>query len=387
MKIIFWVFLFLIVYCYLGYPLLIALVSKLFSRPVRKGDFVPMVSVVISAYNEEDVIARKIDNLLSLDYPPQKMEILVGSDGSTDRTNEIIQNYKDTRVCLLAHGQRRGKMLTVNELVARSRGEIILFNDARQVLEKDALKELVRNFADPRVGCASGELIFSHEQGGGTAKGVNAYWEYEKFIRGCESRIHSMLGATGAIYAIRKELFTPGPADVVLDDMFTPLKIIQKGHRAVFDGTAHAHDQAACSAREEHRRKARTLYGNYQIFFLFPGLFNPLRSPVAIQLFSHKLLRVIVPFLMILLIPINFFVLDEGRAYPVFFSAQLCFYAAAVAGALSRDQKCGIFTAIAKICYCPYVFCLLNFSALTGFYRFINAKQEITWQKARQQDP
>jgi cellulose synthase/poly-beta-1,6-N-acetylglucosamine synthase-like glycosyltransferase len=241
----------------------------------------------------------------------------------------------------------------------------------------------VANFADPTVGCVSGELLFAKADGA-TAKGVNFYWEYEKFIRGHEARVHSMLGATGAIYAIRKDLYVPAPADVVLDDMFTPFKIIQKGYRAIFDSTAYAFDSAAHSATEEYRRKARTLYGNYQIFALFPGLFNPFKSPIAVQLFSHKFLRVMVPFFMLALLPLNFFMLSAG-IYKTILVLQIIFYTCAIIGLLARNQKYGIFKKIAKLCYVPYVFCLLNFAALAGFYRFIASKQDIAWQKARKQ--
>jgi len=381
MKILFWTLLSLIFYCYLGYPLLISLLSRFFPKPVHKSAIFPSVSIIIAVHNEEDVIKAKLDNLLSLDYPKDMIEILIGSDASTDRTHQIIQNYQDGRLRVLINPQRRGKMMTVNDLVALSRNEIIFFNDARQLLAKGALKNLVQNFADPSVGCASGELIFIKTEGG-IAQGVNLYWEYEKFIRCHEARLHSMLGATGAIYAIRKSLYKPAPAEIVLDDMYIPLKIIAQGHRAIFDGTAHAFDKAAHSAAEEYRRKARTLYGNYQIFALFPGLFNPIKSPIAIQLFSHKFLRVMVPFLMALLLPLNFLMIDAGF-YKLFFALQIIFYAAAFIGALSRGQKLYIFKPMSKLCYVPYVFCLLNFAALAGFYRFIGAKQGTAWQKAR----
>jgi biofilm PGA synthesis N-glycosyltransferase PgaC len=383
MTILFWSLLFLIFYCYLGYPVLICLLSKSFPKPVFKSSIFPSVSVVIAAHNEEDVIKAKLDNLFALDYPADKIEILIGSDASTDKTNAILQNYQDPRLHVFINAKRRGKMTTVNDLVEKAQGEIIFFNDARQLIDKDALKNLVANFADPSIGCASGELLF-HKTEGGTAQGVNFYWEYEKFIRGHEARVHSMLGATGAIYAIRKLLYVPAPPEVVLDDMFTPFKIIEKGYRAIFDGSAHAYDKAAHSATEEYRRKARTLYGNYQIFSMFPGLFDPFASPIAIQFFSHKFLRVMVPFFMIILFPLNFILIDQG-AYKLIFALQLIFYIAAFIGALARGQKYVIFKPIVKLCYVPYVFCLLNFAALAGFYRFIGAKQDTAWQKARKQ--
>lgn len=379
----FWLLVTFIIYCYFGYPLLLWITARLRPNPVRKGSCQPDISVVLSVWNEEDVIKEKLRNLLSLDYPKEKMEVLIGSDGSTDQTARIIRGFDDPRIRLIERPQRQGKMATLNELVQAARNEAIVFCDARQTFAPNAIRELVANLADRHVGCVSGELIFVEKgQEGGTAKGVNLYWNYEKFIRKHESRIHSMLGATGAIYAIRRELFVPIPTRVVLDDMYVPLQIIRKGYRAIFDESAKAYDQAADSPREEHRRKTRTLFGNYQIFRIFPDLFNPLRSPIAIQLFSHKLLRVLIPFFLILLFILNPLLTGEPL-YQTIFYLQIAFYGMAVTGALSRHQKHGIFKLISRICYIPYIFCLLNFSALVGTLRFLGSKQEATWQKAR----
>ncbi len=381
---LFWVLLLLVDYCYFGYPLFLWLLAQLRPNPVQKGGCEPKISVVLSVWNEEDVIERKMRDLLSLNYPRDKIDFWIGSDGSTDGTEEILSNIRDPRVHIIVHQQRRGKMATLNELVQTARNEIIIFCDARQTFAPDALRELVANFADSRVGCVSGELIFTEKEGeGGTAKGVNLYWNYEKFIRKFESRLHSMLGATGAIYAIRRELFAPIPTQIVLDDMYVPLSIIRKGYRAIFDESAKAYDHAADSPREEHRRKTRTLFGNYQIFGLFLDLFNPARSPVAIQLFSHKLLRVLVPFLLILLFILNL-LLAAAPLYRTLFNLQLVFYGMAIIGGLSRHQKHGIFNLISKVCYIPYVFCLLNFSALIGSLRYFGSNQKVTWQKARE---
>lgn len=390
MELFFWLFLLLIVYCYFGYPLLISLLARCFPRRSQKATYEPTVSVVLSVWNEEDVIKQKIENLLSLDYPSAKMEILIGSDGSTDRTNDLIKQFQDPCLKLIAGAQRRGKMLTLNALVKEARHDVLVFTDARQPFEADAIKVLVHNFVDSHIGCVSGELMFS-KKSGATARGINLYWNYEKFIRRAESDVHSMLGATGAIYAIRKHLYHEVPGNIVLDDMYIPLKIIQRGYRAVFDASARAYDEVADSPQEEYRRKARTLFGNYQIFWAFRGMFNPFKSPIAIQLFSHKLLRVVVPFLMIAVFFINWVLTGCGGARPCAFTPfydgifvlQIIFYIMAVIGALARHQKYGILKIVSKICSVPYVFCLLNFSALTGFMRFLGAKQEITWEKAR----
>lgn len=392
MKLVFWICVTFIVYGYLGYPFFLGILARIRPQPVRKESYEPSVAIVLSVWNEEDVIERRIRNLLALDYPKEKTEIWIGSDGSTDRTNAIIKGFNDARIHLVERIARSGKMDTLNDLVSRTRHEIIVFCDARQMFAADAVRELVGNFADPRVGCVSGELMFQGQgetsppqcppEQGSTARGINLYWNYEKWIRKMESRLHSMLGATGAIYAIRKNLFHPLDRNIVLDDMFVPLKIIEKGYRAVWEERARAYDEVADSPREEYRRKTRTLAGNYQIFGLFPGLLNPFKSPVALQLFSHKILRVLMPFVLILLFLVNGALCGDSF-YRGIFVWQILFYLMAVAGGLARHKKYGIFKPISKICYIPYVFCLLNSCALVGFWRFVTAKQNVTWEKAR----
>jgi len=378
---LFWFLLILIVYCYFGYPILIGLAAKCSRHQTQHGNNEPPVSIILSIWNEEDVIKKKIENLLSLDYPKEKFEILIGSDGSTDRTQDIIRQYSDPRIQLFENSHRQGKMFTINHLVEKAKSEIIVFTDARQNFEHDAIKNLVSNFSDPIIGCVSGELLFSKKDGA-TAQGINLYWNYEKWIRRNESDVHSMLGATGAIYAIRRELYTNIPVGIVLDDMFVPIKIIQQGFRAIFDPSAKAYDEVSDSPKEEHSRKARTLFGNYQIFWIFRAMFNPLKSPIALQLFSHKLLRILIPFFMIALLFINWNLLDVSF-FADFFYLQIVFYGMAAIGGLARHQKYGILKIISKACCVPYVFCLLNFSALIGFFRFTRSKQDVMWKKAR----
>ena len=381
MEFLFWFCLLLIVYCYFGYPLLLLFVSKIIPRPVKKEPITPKVSIVLSVWNEQDVIRRKLSNLMSLDYPADSYEIIVGSDGSDDNTNDIIRSFNDERIRFVDRVERRGKMIVLNELVSLARHEIIVFNDARQELPPDTIQKLVANFADNNVGCVSGELVFRKTEGT-TAQGINLYWEYEKFMRNHEAKIHSMLGATGAIYAIRKSLYQPVPKDVVLDDMYIPFRIIEQGFRAVFEPLAKAYDDVAENPKEEARRKNRTLFGNFQIFNIFPNLFNPFESPVAIQFFSHKLLRIAAPFLMILLVLLNLLLLHK-TFYVVTMLAQILFYLLAYIGLKTKDMPNKTLRSVKKICYVPYVFCLLNFSVFVGFWRFITAKQQITWEKAR----
>ncbi len=382
MKSLFGIFILLIIYCYFGYPLLLSWVAKLRSRPVLKKESFPAISIVISVCDEEDVIEAKLKNITALDYPVEKIEVLIGSDGSQDKTNDIVKNFVGDLVLFVAKPKREGKPAMLNHLVSMAKNEIIIFADARQMFDAKAVRELVANFADPAVGCVSGELIFFNNEEEGTGKGVNLYWNYEKYLRNLESRIHSMLGATGAIYAIRRKLYEPVPATIVLDDMYTPLKIIQKGYRAIFDGAAQAFDKVATKAKEEHTRKVRTLFGNYQIFCLMPNLFNPWQSPIAIQLFSHKFLRLMIPFFMIGTFILNWFLLEDFL-FRFILLIQIIFYGMAVTGALAGIKKYGMLRPLLRVCYIPYVFCLLNFSALIGFIRFLRSNQEIAWQKAR----
>lgn len=382
MMIIFWTLLFFIGYCYLFYPFFIYLLACFNPRPVHKEPIEPTVSIVTALHNEEDVIASKIKNLLDLDYPTEKLEILFGSDASEDATHEIIGRFHDSRIKLFVNCQRQGKMATLNNLIKKAKNEIIVFTDARQLLAKDVIKQLVANFSDRHIGCVSGELIFYDRQGS-IAQGINLYWNYEKFIRRQESKVHSLMGATGAIYAIRKRLFMEGPASIVLDDMYIPFKIVEQGYRAIFDEEAMAFDQAADNPREEYRRKTRTIYGNYQIFGIFKGLFNPIKSPIAWQLFSHKFLRAMIPFFLIVLFLMNY-LLRHQSCFGTLWSLQIAFYATALIGQLTCDYKKGFLKGVSKLCYISYVFCLLNYSALVGFFRFVILPKQATWQKARE---
>ena len=379
MAIIFWISLVILFYTYFGYPLLLWIVSKAFSNPVKKRYITPKVSFIVVVHNEEKHIAKKIENILALDYPKENLEIIIGSDGSSDRTNEILEGYRPSGVgCrVFISGARKGKVNLLNEIVPQTKGEIIVFSDARQKFDKSALKELIANFSDSQVGCVSGELIFKDENANGVGKGVGFYWKYEKWMRKMESNLHSMLGATGAIYAIRKALFMVPPADIILDHVFIPLKIIEHGYRAVFDSKAKAFDKISGTSREEFTRKVRTLAGNFQLFSSCGRLLNPFKSKVAWQFFSHKFLRVVAFLFLILMFISNLFLLAYFP-YNFIIIAQGVFYSFAVIGWVL--EKISIKS---KLCAVPYVFCMLNFAALKGFLNFLFGKQKVTWEKAQ----
>lgn len=382
-KFIFWFSFAMIFYTYIGYPVLMAALAKLskgIASPRNSGarndkeiPEYPTVSVIISAFNEEDVIQRKIENCFEIEYPKDKLEILIGSDGSTDKTNEIIKSYSNKGIKYFLNGERRGKPYIINQLVKFSDGDILFFTDARQHVEKDALIKIIGHFQDEAVGCVSGALAYEQKDSI-TGRGIGSYWKYEEFIRKAESRVYSLVGATGAIYASRRELFEPLPEDIILDDMHTPFIIISKGYRVLFEPGAVAYDVFADTPRDEYRRKVRTLSGNYQIFSKMPYMLNPFKSRIALQIISHKLLRVLAPIFMITLFLSNMFLLTEPL-YNMIFIAQSLFYIIALFEAIFRRH-------IKRIFGIPYLFCLLNFSALVGLWSFLADRMDIKWEKA-----
>ncbi|MFH1858001.1 MAG: glycosyltransferase family 2 protein, partial [Candidatus Omnitrophota bacterium] len=370
MSLIFWISAAFLFYVYLGYPFLLWILPKKPSHSDRENDF-PVVSVVVSAFNEEAVIAKKMENLLSLDYPKDKIEILVGSDGSTDETEKIVASYAGKGVRLLVSAERKGKARMLNQLAEQAKGEILVFTDARQRIDSGAVRELVKRFADPKVGCASGELFLENTDGP-VGKGMGLYWDYEKFIRQKESDLDSVIGATGALYALRRSLYRPMPDETLLDDVYLPMKAVAQGYRTVFEEKARVFDDASETPRQEYERKVRTLAGNYQIFSQLSEALNPFRSRVAFQFISHKLLRVAAPLFLILLFAASL-VLVEYPLYRTAFIAQCLFYGLAFVGAAAPRWKNRLFSV-------PYTFCLLNVCAVTGLYRYVTGRQTVTWK-------
>ncbi|NOY49702.1 MAG: glycosyltransferase family 2 protein [Chlorobi bacterium] len=306
MKTIFWALLVFILYTYLGYPLLLYLWTKVKKNKINKSfRFEPHVSVVIAAHNEEKNIERRIRNLFDQDYPKKKMEVVVVSDGSDDETDCIIkkirQEINGIKGCgdflkLCTYLPSRGKAYAINHGVENASGEIIVFGDSRQRFSKDAIKHLVANFNDEKIGCVSGELKFEEIPNSSIDKEIGMYWNFEKKIRKMESNIGSVPGATGAIYAMKKSLFAPIPEETLLDDVLIPMNVCMKGYRTIFDGEAVAYDIISKDIAQEKKRKIRTLAGNWQLLLIVPHLINPLKNPIWINFMSHKIFRLIVPY-------------------------------------------------------------------------------------------
>jgi poly-beta-1,6-N-acetyl-D-glucosamine synthase len=340
MEIVFWVALGLVLYVYVGYPVLLAVWARLRPRPHHVDpQSLPCVSIVLAARNEGRRLPGRIDNLLSLDYPADRLEIIVVSNGSTDRTAQALAPYlgasgRRPRVRLIELDEA-GKAIALNAGVAAARHDVVVFADARQRFASDAVRQLVRNLADPSVGAVSGELVLDCELGVASSTigdSVGTYWRYEKFIRKLESRIDSTSGATGAVYAMRRTLWRELPAGTLLDDVLAPMRVVLAGSRVVFDETARAFDVTPPDAATEAQRKARTLAGNYQLAVLEPRLLLPFVNRVWLQFWSHKLGRLLVPYALIAVF-VSSAVLAPGR--PFYIAAtlgQVLFYALALYG-------------------------------------------------------
>lgn len=298
--VVFWFAAGLLAYTYAGYPLLVIARARLRPRPVRRGERLPTVTAVMTVYNGAADLAAKLDNLAVLDYPQDLLDIVVACDGSSDASAAVARAHRGRPVTVLEYDRRRGKAACLNDAVAAARGEVLLMLDVRQRVEPDALRRLVACLDDPAVGVAAGELRFE-DPDTGFAASVDAYWRYEKAIRLAESASGSAIGVSGALYAVRRELFPVLPEGTVLDDVFVPMQVLRGGHRVVLEEGAVAWDRPSRSSAQERVRKLRTLAGNYQLVSLAPWLLVPGANPAWLRFVSHKLLRLLSPWLLLLL--------------------------------------------------------------------------------------
>lgn len=295
---VFWVSVALLLHVFVGYPVSVWLGARWFPRRVHKVDATPTVTVVVAAHAGAAHIQARLANLQALDYPAERIDCIVVCDGCTDDTAALCRQFGDPRVRVLEFAERRGKAACLNDAVAVASGEVLLMLDVRQRLAPSALRELVANLGDASVGAVSGELLFE-DADTGFAQGVDAYWRYEKLIRHAESRSGSTVGVTGALYAMRRELFSPLPVGTVLDDVLVPMRVAAAGQRVVFEPRAQAWDRPSQAPAQERRRKVRTLAGNYQLLQLAPWLLSPWRNPLWYRFVSHKVLRLLAPWLML----------------------------------------------------------------------------------------
>ncbi len=371
----FWVSFILIFHTYLGYPAVL-LVLAFFKSQGQKANNgrLPFVSMLIAAHNEEEVIAAKIKNCGALEYPEDKLEIIIGSDGSTDRTNAIIAEQASPRIQLMDFTERRGKASVLNRIAPRARGEVLIFSDANTMYREDALRRLVSHFSEARVGGVCGRLVLLNPNGKLQAEGERFYWSYENFLKNLEGKIRTVIGANGAIYAIRKELFRALPNDtVVMDDFLIPLGVVERGYDMVYDKEAVSFEFTAPDLKSEFKRKVRIGAANFHgLREIFP-LLHPAKGFIAFALWSHKIIRWLVPFLLIILFIANVMLLHKPL-YQILFAGQILFYLTALLAYLLEKFRIHL-----PLLIYPYYFVVVNSALLLGFFKFLTKSQRPAW--------
>lgn len=381
MAFVFWLCVGAMAYVYVGYPALLFLVSRVVHRRVAKAPITPAVTMVIAAYNEEDAIARKLDNSLALDYPPEALDILVASDGSKDGTNRIVREYEaryPARVTLLDL-PRGGKTVGQNHAADVARGEILVFSDATTMYDAGAVRAMVANYADPLVGSVGGDVRYVRDGEEASAKGRQMYWNYEASIRRWESQIFTVIGATGCIYSIRRCLYTHlDPA--AISDFVQPARALIKGYRSVVEDNATCWEVAESKQMgDELRRRARVVNRGIRGVGYMTEVLNPIRHPFLLfQIVSHRLLRWSIPFLLVGAFVANAFLLD-APFYRLTFAAQVAFYGGALT-ALVLDRwhirPRGLFV--------PLYFCLVNLAPLIAVWSLLKGEKKIVWETGPQ---
>jgi len=373
-----WTCIVLVFYAYAGYPALIWALARAFGRRPEAsllGDRdLPRVSLLLAAYNEESVLEDRLQNALGLDYPPMNLEVVVGSDGSTDRTAEIARRFADRGIRLLDFERNRGKASVLNAIAAEAGGEILLMSDANTNVDPAAARRLVRWFRDPAVGAVVGRLVLVDPRTGRNADGL--YWKYETFLKRCEGRLGALLGANGAIYAIRKALYAPIPPGTIVDDFVIPLLAkLRTGCSIVYDCEAVATEETAPDVGAEFHRRARIGAGGFQSIGMLWKLLDPRRGWVALAFLSHKILRWLCPFFLVGALVANLFLLDRP-AYRALLLAQVGFYATSLLMAVVPSRSRWL-----KPLRLTTMFTSMNAALLVGFWRWLSGRQGGSWKR------
>jgi cellulose synthase/poly-beta-1,6-N-acetylglucosamine synthase-like glycosyltransferase len=378
---VFWVAVGLIVYTYIGFPLSVILRGRFWGRPYKQNEPTtpPSVSIVISAYNEAGSIGAKLDNIRSMAYPRERLEVIIASDGSTDGTDAIVEQYKQYGVKLLSR-PRVGKAAALNSAVNAASGEILVFSDANSIYKTDAIAQLVRPFGDPQIGGVAGNQVYRKDVSGGTSvDGEHAYWNFDRMLKQFQGKAGNTLAATGAIYAIRRSVFEPIP-DGVSDDLFTSTGVIARGYRLVFAPEAIAYEPVAATSQVEFGRKVRVIMRSWKAFSFRTELLSVRRFGFyAIQLLSHKILRYLVVFPLLALAFVSPLLWEAGFLYQLATIGQVVFYACAVFGLLLNKTRFGR----KKIFTIPFYFCMVNAACLVAILKVLRGHQVKHWEPQR----
>jgi len=376
-EVLFWVSSAVLFYVYAGYPFLLAAIAMFVPRRRPEADFTPRLSILIAAYNEQTGIRRKIEQTLALDYPCDLIEILVLSDGSTDQTDAIVESFGDPRVRLLQVSGRKGKTNAQNEGVKTARGDVLIFSDATTIYHPQALRYLASNYADPKVGAVSGRYQYFDPAGRSPmGLGTIAFWNYENFMKVMQSRIRTISGCCGCIYSVRREAYTHLAPDVI-SDLVQPLHAIRQGYRVVFEERALAYEETTQSTSEEFSMRVRVVTRGIRGLLSVPTLLMPWRFGwVSFQLWSHKILRWLVPFFLLILLGSNLF-LWQYSFHRLFLEAQGVFYAITLFGLLLPIQR------LWKPLGIPLYFCTLNAAAFFSVIEVLRGKKYVVWETVR----
>jgi cellulose synthase/poly-beta-1,6-N-acetylglucosamine synthase-like glycosyltransferase len=372
-------------YTYAGYPLVMMLLRCVYALPVRKGNILPRVSLVIAAHNEENDIAAKLDNALQLDYPPEKLEIVVASDCSTDRTDEIVQSYMARGVLLYRQEHHFGKTIAQNAAVKLTSGEILLFSDATTIYQPNVVRKLVRAFADPSVGCVAGQLIYVDDKASVVGDGCKSYWNYEKLLKQCESEVCSLIGVSGCLYAVRRSCHQKLANDMI-DDFVIASEIRMQGLRTVYEPEAISMEDTNRRGRDEFRMRVRVIQQTLNALHRYRAVLDlPKHGLYAFQMISHKLLRYLAPVFLLGALAtnaVNALLVTRHNYYSLLLAGQLAFYGLALLGWLG--QRLGLKLGLLSL---PYYFVLANAAVVVAFFKFMRGETRAVWQSVRENKP
>jgi biofilm PGA synthesis N-glycosyltransferase PgaC len=386
MKLLFWISLFIVFYTFLGYGIILYFLVRI--RRVVKGkrvypgldqDF-PTLTLVVAAYNEESLMEAKIQNTLNLNYPAGKLHLLFVTDGSTDRTPDVIAQYP--QIQLMHSPARNGKIMAIHRAMHEVNTEIVVYTDANTFLNQDALLLIARHYADPTVGAVSGEKRVMQDAISDATAGEGFYWKYESALKKWDSELYSVVGAAGELFSVRKSLYKEVEPDTILDDFMISMLIAQDGYRIIYEPDAYASELSSDNIKEELKRKVRIAAGGIQSIVRLKKLMTPFEHPLLwFQYISHRVLRwTITPFLMILVFVLNIIICfrSDQAIYFVTLFGQVVFYGAALAGWLLETRKIKI-----KALFVPYYFCIMNYAVIAGINRYLKGSQSAAWEKSK----
>jgi biofilm PGA synthesis N-glycosyltransferase PgaC len=388
MKVALWLSLFIVFYAFFGYGILLYFLIKIKravkGKPIPPTEdlvLLPTCTLIVAAYNEEDFIVEKIKNTLALNYPAGKLEVIFITDGSTDRTAELVAAYPQIK--LMHKEGRSGKIAAVHRAMDTVTTEVVVFTDANTFLNADALVKICRHYLDTGIGAVAGEKRVHADETADATAGEGFYWKYESKLKTWDAELHTVVGAAGELFSIRTHLYRPVPVNTILDDFMISLLVAEEGYRVIYEPEAYATENGSESVGEELKRKIRIAAGGIQSIVWLKSLLNPFKQPVlTFQYVSHRVLRwTVVPFLMILSLILNIVIVASGYTswlYELLLLGQVMFYAASLLGWILETRQIKV-----KILFIPYYFCMMNYAVIRGIFRYMAGRQSAVWEKAK----